>query len=100
MPSEKLDYIFVDDPTNDTVYAIRIISGPYVGTIYKYANIKINEDVKRDVCTLSYTYSIMTVPSVYTAQILESDKCFKNYIGDILSDILSNQEYKIGKHGE
>ncbi len=100
MPSEVTDYIFVDDETNDKVYAIRLVSGPYINTIYKYANIKISEDEKKDVCTLSYAYNIISTPSGCNKETLHDDANFKNYIGDILSDILSNQEYKIGKHGE
>jgi hypothetical protein len=100
MPSEITDYIFVDDPTNDKVYAIRLVSGPYAGTIYKYANIKISEDTKKEVCTLSYAYNIMSTPNGCDKETLNRDVDFKNYIGDVLSDILSNQEYKIGNHGE
>lgn len=100
MPSEITDYIFVDDPTNDKIYAIRLVSGPYAGTIYKYANIKISEDEKQQMCTLSYAYCIMSTPNGYDKETLHADSVFKNYIGDVLSDILSNQEYKIGNHGE
>jgi hypothetical protein len=100
MPSEISDYIFVDDPANDKVYAIRLVGGPYVDTIYKYANIKINEDAEKEMCTLSYAYNIMSTPTGCDKETLHSDADFKNYIGDVLSDILSNQEYKIGNHGE
>lgn len=100
MPSEITDYIFVDDPTNDKIYAIRLVSGPYRETVYKYANIKINEDASNDLCTLSYAYSIISTHHKTDKESLHSDTQFKNYIGDILSDILENQEYKIGSHGE
>jgi hypothetical protein len=100
MPSEISDYIFVDDPTNDKVYAIKIVSGRYSGVVYKYANIKISEDAEKQVCTLSYAYRIMSVSQKYDKETLDADVDFKNHIGDILSDILENQEYKIGSHGE
>ena len=100
MPSEITDYIFVDDSTNDKVYAIRLVSGPYVDTVYKYAKIKLNEDSQKDVCTLSYAYNIISTTEKHSKESLHRDSVFKNYIGDVLSDILSNQEYKIGKHGE
>ena len=100
MPSEITDYIFVDDPTNDKVYAIRLVSGKYANTVYKYANIKISEDTEKQTCTLSYAYRIMSTPQKYNKETLDDDVDFKNYIGDILSDILENQEYKIGSHGE
>lgn len=100
MPSEITDYIFVDDPSNDKVYAIRLVSGPYVDTIYKYANIKISEDTQKEVCTLSYAYNIMSTSGAHNKETLQNDSIFKDYIGDVLTDILSNQEYKIGNHGE
>ena len=100
MPSEITDYIFVDDSSNDKVYGIRLVSGPYVGTIYKYAKIKLNEDPQKDVCTLSYAYNIISTAETHCKESLHRDSVFKNYIGDVLSDILLNQEYKIGKHGE
>ena len=56
MPSEITDYIFVDDPTNDKVYAIRLVSGPYVGTIYKYANIKISGSGDVDMANIKTDY--------------------------------------------
>lgn len=100
MPSENTDYIFVDDPSNDKIYAIRIVSGEYADTVYKYANIKISEDTQKEECTLSYAYRIMSTSQKYDKETLDADVDFKNYIGDILSDILENQEYKIGNHGE
>jgi hypothetical protein len=100
MPSEITDYIFVDDPSNDKVYAIRLVSGKYADTVYKYANIKISEDTQKEECTLSYAYRIMSTAHKYDKETLDADVDFKNYIGDILSDILENQEYKIGNHGE
>lgn len=100
MPSEISNYIFVDDPTNDKIYAIKIVSGSYIDVVYKYANIKISEDDKKQTCTLSYSYRIISTPEAYDKQSLHADEDFKNHIGDILSDILENQEYKIGSHGE
>ena len=100
MPSENADYIFVDDASNEEIYAIRLVSGEYADTVYKYANIKISEDSKKQVCTLSYTYRIINTSQAHNKESLQDDSAFKNYIGDVLADILSNQEYKIGNHGE
>ena len=100
MPSEITDYIFVDDLKNDKVYAVRLVSGPYVDTTYKYANIKLNEDPEKEMCTLSYAYSIIATAEGHDKETLNVDAAFKDYIGDVLTDILSNQEYKIGNHGE
>ena len=38
MPKEISDYIFVDDPANDKVYALQLTSGEYANTRYKYGN--------------------------------------------------------------
>ena len=100
MLSEITDYIFVDDPTNDKSYCIRLVRGAYADTTYRYTNIKISEDAKKEVCTLSYTYHIISTSQARDKKTLQDDSSFKTYIGDVLADILSNQEYKIGNHGE
>lgn len=100
MPKEITDYIFVDDPLNDKVYAIELTSGKYKTTRYKYRNIKFLEDADADSCILSFSYKVMYKPqNLYNIDTDHSIE-FKNYIGDVLTDILSNQEYKIGSHGE
>lgn len=99
MPSEITDYIFVDDPSNDKVYAIKLTSGPYCNLIYKYGNIRLNEDTENDVCKLSFAYKIIYKPKNLDKIDLDVNTEFKDYIGDVLSDILSNQEFKIGNHG-
>ena len=100
MPSEIIDYLFVDDPTNDKIYAVKLRSGTYSDVIYKYGNIRFEEDKDNDVCRLRYAYKIIYKPENLVNIDLDEDVDFKNYIGDVLNDILSNQEFKIGNHGE
>jgi hypothetical protein len=99
MPSEITDYIFVDDPSNDKVYAIKLTSGQYSNLIYKYGSIRLNEDENNGVCKLSFAYKIIYIPKNLDKIDLDTDDVFKNHIGDVLNDILSNQEFKIGNHG-
>lgn len=99
MPSEITDYIFVDDPSNDKVYAIKLTNGPYYDVVYKYANIRLAEDEQNDVCTIHFAYKIIYKPKKLDKIDLDADDVFKNHIGDVLNDILSNQEFKIGNHG-
>ena len=100
MPKEISDYIFVDDPANDKVYALQLTSGEYANTRYKYGNVKFVEDHERDTCKLSFAYKIIYKPNNLDNIDLDHDIQFKNHIGDVLTDILENQEYKIGSHGE
>ena len=100
MPSENNDYIFVDDPTNNQVSAVKLTGGRYSNVIYRYGNIRFNEDAVNDTCTLSYAYKIIYKPENLGTIDLDEDASFKNYIGDILNDILSNNEFKIGDNGE
>jgi len=100
MPKEITDYIFVDDPTSDHVYAVKLMSGQYKDTIYKYGKINLREDKKNDICRLCYAYKIIYKPDNFGNIDLDEDLVFKNYIGDVLNDILSNNEFKIGRDGE
>jgi hypothetical protein len=99
MTKETIDYLFVDDPSNDTDYALKLISGPYSNLIYKYENIRLNEDEANNVCRLSFVYKIIYKPKKLDKIDLDTDDVFKNHIGDVLNDILSNQEFKMGNHG-
>ena len=100
MPSENTDYIFIDDPTNDKIYAVKILSGQYSNVIYKYGKISLREEAENDVCRLCYAYKIIYKPENLGTIDLDEDLSFKNYIGDVLNDILSNNEFKIGGNGE
>jgi hypothetical protein len=99
MTKETIDYLFVDDPSNDTDYALKLISGQYSNLIYKYENIRLNEDEANNVCRLSFVYKIIYKPKKLDKIDLDTDDVFKNHIGDVLNDILSNQEFKMGNHG-
>ena len=101
MPSEISDYIFIDDPTNQNVCGIQCTNQKYYGVRYKYGAISVAEDAENDRCTLHFDYKIIYKPECFDIIDLDNDTDFKNFVGDILCDILTNQEYEIGKkHGD
>jgi hypothetical protein len=100
MPSEISDYIFIDDPANQSVCGIQCTNAKYYGIRYKYGTISVDEDVKHDKCQLNFDYKIIYKPACFDIIDLNADTDFKNFAGDVLCDILTNQEYKIGKHGD
>lgn len=96
---EKIDYNFVERAESD-FYSIRLLTGGWAGVIYTYGRVRIKEDPAADRAVLSFDYRIEdTEGTIHNAQSLQSDVRFKNMIGDILANILSNSDIQIGKDG-
>jgi hypothetical protein len=68
----------------DDFWNIRILSGPYTETVYQYNHLKLDE--KTD--TLRFNASIISTPD---DDLSENDVEFQKYIGEILFDILENE---------
>lgn len=97
--TEGIDYNFVERADSD-FYSIRLLTGGWAGVIYTYGRVSIKEDPARDCAVLSFDYRIEdTEGTTHTAERLQSDVRFKNMIGDILANILSNSDIQIGKDG-
>ena len=90
-------YNFVERSESD-FYSVKLLAGKWAGVIYTYGRVSIKEDQSMDHAVLSFDYKIEDtegtshVPSVLTA----SDE-FRNFIGDVLVNILSNSDLQIGK---
>jgi len=96
---EGIDYNFVER-TESELYSIRLLTGGWAGVIYTYGRVSIKEDPANDRAVLSFDYRIEdTEGTAHTADGLNADIRFKNTIGDILANILSNSDIKIGKDG-
>jgi hypothetical protein len=84
--TEGVDYCFIypkDDPHS---VHIRLLSGTYKDTVYKYGTVKFEES--GDNLCLLFQYDV--VESTYAKpRKLEKDRDFKTYIGDILVQIMS-----------
>ncbi|NCA22563.1 MAG: hypothetical protein EBS86_15685 [Crocinitomicaceae bacterium] len=63
------------------------MEGPYKDTIFKYGKVKFKEE--NDQVYLLFAYDVLESPVNKPAK-LEKDDDFKNYIGDLLVEIMSS----------
>jgi hypothetical protein len=94
---EGKDYLLVEDDLHPDQFLIQLTSRGYAGIIYRYGKVSIIEEGHR--ARLKFIYDIQSVPDSFTSDsnTLKDDPVFKNYIGEILADILSNNNCKIGR---
>lgn len=81
---EDIDYKYSfpeDDPEH---VHIEILTGPYVDVVFKYDKVKFVEE--NEEMYLQFSYSVIQYKNFKD---LESDINFKNYIGELLSEIMS-----------
>lgn len=100
--SEAKDYVFIEHDSLEKHCSVKLLTGPYIGVIYTYGNVKIQEienDNGETQGHLSYAFKI-TEPGLFSIEDLRSNENFKNYIGQILETILNSQEIKIGDINE
>lgn len=87
---EDIDYKYLF-PENDPEHIhIELLTGPYVDIVFKYDKVKFSEE--NGEMYLQFSYNVIQY-GMFTN--LESDLQFKNYIGDLLTEIMSkniNQE--------
>jgi len=93
---ECVDYVFVEKASSD-FYSVKLLTGQWTGVIYTYGTVNIREDKENDVAILQFQYKIEETPEEFGSDALMESPSFKNYIGSILSCILEENEFKIGK---
>lgn len=87
-------YEFIDryDPETDSVYSlVKITSGPFRDLVVRYHRVQLVEDVENDRLRLVFDYDIIEDNG---DGIAENPK---QVLGDILYDLLMNEEHRIGK---
>jgi hypothetical protein len=90
---EGLDYCFIYPKDDESAVHIRFLDGPYKDTVFKYGKVKFDE--KNDQVYLLFAYDVIE-STVDKPRKLEKDDKFKNYIGDLLVEIMSgNMEQDI-----
>jgi len=91
--TEGIDYCFIYPKNDETTVNIKFLTGPYKDTVFKYGKVKIKEEP--DGAHLLFAYDVLESP-VMKPNKLEKDANFKNYIGDLLVEIMtSNMEQDI-----
>jgi hypothetical protein len=90
---EGIDYCFIYPKNDETAVHIKFLEGPYKNTVFKYGKVKFKEE--NDQIYLLFAYDVIESP-VEKPKKLEKDTDFKNYIGNLLVEIMgSNIEQEI-----
>jgi hypothetical protein len=87
MMTEGIDYCFIYPKDDSTAVNIRLLDGPYKDTIFKYGKVKFKEENEQ--IYLLFAYDVLE-STVDTPKKLEKDGKFKNYLGDLLVELMSN----------
>jgi len=85
--TEGIDYCFIYPKDDKSSVHIKFLEGPYKDTMFKYGRVKIKEEV--DGLHLLFAYDVLE-STVSKPKKLEKDNDFKNYIGDLLVEIMSS----------
>ena len=85
---EGLDYCYIYPKDDKTAVNIRLLDGQYKDTIFKYGKVKFKEE--NDQIYLLFAYDVLESP-VDKPKKLEKDPNFKNYLGDLLVEIMSSE---------
>jgi len=90
---EGLDYCFIYPKDDGETVHIKLLDGKYKDTIFKYGKVKFEE--KDGQMYLLFAYDVLESP-VDKPRKLEKDTEFKNYLGDLLVEIMgSNIEQEL-----
>jgi hypothetical protein len=99
MPVTNNDYVFVEKNPNETSYVKLVAENEWSGTVFQYGNLKVHVNEETDEAHLNFTYNIIESP--LHEDMLNEDEGFKNYIGEVLqqiiTDALDKGEYSIGR---
>jgi len=85
--TEGIDYCFIypkDDPQS---VHVRLLDGKYKDTVFKYGKVKFEE--RHGNVYLLFAYDVLE-STVDKPKKLEKDTDFKNYLGDLLVEIMSS----------
>ena len=88
---EGVDYEFVIPTDKETTINIRVLKGLYKDTVYQYGKVKFI-DGEEAAIYLQFVYNVIETP--LDKDVLEKNISFKNFIGDILVGIMSQNIYK------
>lgn len=85
--TEGIDYCFIYPKNDNTAVNIKLLQGPYKDTIFRYGKVKFKEEEGQ--IYLLFAYDVLESP-VEKPSKLEKDNDFKNHIGDLLVELMSN----------
>ena len=85
--TEGVDYSYTFPENDPKSIHIKLLSGAYAGTVYKYGKVKFKEENEQVYLIFGYDVIESTVDK---PKKLEKDEDFKNYIGNLLTEIMSS----------
>ena len=83
---EGVDWNYIVPEDKGTTIHLKLISGPYSDTIYQYGKVQ-TEEAPDGALYLKFIYNI--VETSLNKDELEKNEDFKNYIGDVLVNIMT-----------
>ena len=83
---EGIDYCFIYPKEDAQGVNIKLLEGPYKDTTFKYGKVKFEE--KNEQMYLLFGYDVLE-STVSKPKKMEKDNDFKNYIGDLLVELMS-----------
>jgi len=90
---EGIDYCFIYPKDDKETVQVKLLDGDYKNTIFKYGKVKFEE--KNDEMHLLFAYDVLE-STVDKPKKLEKNEDFKNYIGNLLVELMSaNMETEI-----
>jgi len=84
---EGIDYCFIYPKEDGSAVHIKFLTGPYEDTVFKYGKVKFKEENEQ--VYLLFAYDVLE-SKVGKPKKLEKDNDFKNYIGDLLVQLMSS----------
>jgi hypothetical protein len=88
--TEGIDYSYIVPSDKETTVHLKILNGIFKDTVYQYGKVKFDEDKETGDIYLRFVYNIVETP--LNAEELEKDLNFKNKIGDILVNIMEQNQ--------
>lgn len=82
---EDVDYSFIYPKNDGTAVHIKLLSGPFKDTVFKYGKVKF--EPAGEMMALKFAYDVIE-SNVMKPRKMEKDENFKNYIGDLLVEII------------
>ena len=87
MMLEGTDYCFIYPKEDEQTVHIKFLQGPYKDTVYKYGKVKFKEENEQ--VYLLFAYDVLE-STVDKPKKMEKDADFKNYLGDLLVELMSS----------
>jgi len=84
---EGLDYCYIYPKEDKELVHIKVLDGKYKDTVFKYGRVGFEE--KNGQVHLQFNFNVLE-SNVLKPNKLEKDNEFKNYIGDLLVEIMSS----------